>query len=282
MATGDDPYVYPGTNVLRNIPDIRDAAALKAYEYERSNLRAREIREQPLPERFDLAHLKTLHQQLFRDVYEWSGKTREIDIAKGGSMFALPQFIESEAKRLSADLARENNLRNLDKAQFVERLAQHYGDWNALHPFREGNGRATREFLGQIARGAGYELDQTRIDNNKQQWNDAARDSMNGHMQPIEAILAYAVRPMRAHAFEHLPKDEALRKHPELADAFAGLNAIESALKKQFGDKPNVIQNYTVRARETIVKQLDAGTVPKLAQVRQAPIEPPTKAEPRR
>jgi cell filamentation protein len=282
MATGVDPYVYPGTNVLRNKADIRDADALKAFEYERSNLRAREIREQPLPERFDLAQLKKLHTQLFQDVYEWAGKTREIDIAKGGSMFAKPEYVESEAKRMSAELARENNLRNVEKAQFVERLAHHYGDWNALHPFREGNGRATREFLGQIARGAGYELDQMRIDNNKQQWNDAARDSMNGHMRPIEEILTYAVRPTRAHAFEHLPKDEALRKHPELADAFAGLDAIESALKKQFGDKPNAIENYTVRARETIVKQLDAGTVPKLAPVRQASIEPPTKTEPRR
>ena len=275
MAADVDPYVYPGTNVLRNKPDIRDADALKAFEYERGNLRAREIRAQPLPERFDLAQLKKLHKQLFQDVYEWAGNTREIDIAKGGSMFAKPEYIESEAKRMSAELARENNLRNLDKAQFVERLAHHYGDWNALHPFREGNGRATRELLGQIARGAGYELDQTRIDNVKGQWDEAARQSMGGKMHPIEEIFTTAIRYGRAVAFEHLSKADALQKHPELADAYAGLGAIGKALKTRFPKNPKALEGYKVSATETIIKQLDAGTLPQLTHTRQTANKPP-------
>ena len=90
MATGVDPYVYPGTNVLRNKHGMRDSAALRAFEYERSAVRSVQIRKQPLPERFDLAHLKKLHKHFFQDVYEWAGEAREIDIAKGGVLTQPP------------------------------------------------------------------------------------------------------------------------------------------------------------------------------------------------
>ncbi len=59
---------------------------------------------------------------------------------------------------MSERLTKDDNLRGVKKAEFVGKLTNHFGDWNALHPFREGNGRATSEFFGQIARGAGFFL----------------------------------------------------------------------------------------------------------------------------
>ena len=72
----------------------------------------------------------------------------------------------------------------------------YYAEWNVLHPFREGNGRATREWLMQLARAAGYELDQTRIDNSNQQWNDPERVTMSAanwpsHRTRLAEQLAY-------------------------------------------------------------------------------------------
>lgn len=124
-----------------------------------------------------------MHKHLFQDVYAWAGDLRIVDISKGGATFALSHYIESEGRKISADLSGENNLRDLNKTQFVHRLSHHYGERNALHPFRQGNGRATREFLGQLARSSGYELDQTRIDNRKGQWNESARRSMLGDLE---------------------------------------------------------------------------------------------------
>ena len=274
-ADAADPYAYPGTDVLRNKAGIRDPIKLERFEYEQSYARAREIRERPSPARFDLKQLQHLHKHLFQDVYDWAGQIRTIEITKGGSQFARSDYIESEGKRMGDALEKANNLRGLEKTDFVRKLAEHYGDWNALHPFREGNGRATREFIGQIARGAGYELDQTRIDNTKDQWNEAARQSMVGQMHRIEEIFTTAIRHSRAVAFEHLSKAEALQKHPELADAYAGLEAIEEALKTRFPKNTKALEGYKVSATESIIKQLDAGAVPSLTHTRQTANKPP-------
>lgn len=192
-----DPYKYPGTDTLKNKPGIRDADALRAFEYEQAAQRGGELVAKPIPGRLDLDHLKAIHRHLFQDVYEWAGQARNVNIGKGGSQFAQPAFIEGEGRRLSAALAREDHLHGLDKDRFVERFAEHYADWNALHPFREGNGRATRAFFSEVARQAGYGFNQAVIENDKQQWNDACAMSFHGRMGPLREVMARAVEPLR-------------------------------------------------------------------------------------
>ena len=110
-------------------------------------------------------------------------------------MFCRPGFLESEGRRLADALAGEKLLRGLGRAAFVERLAEHYGDWNALHPFRDGNGRSTREFFRQLAKQAGYEFDLTKIERNT--WNAASASSFKGDTKPLRDVLAAAVQPNR-------------------------------------------------------------------------------------
>lgn len=188
-----DPYKYPGTDTLRNKPGIRDADALQVYEYEQAASRTKELRSQPVQGRFDLPHMDAIHGHLFQDVYEWAGKTRTVNISKGNSAFAQPAFVESEGKRLGAALVAENHLRGLDKPRFVERLAEHFADWNALHPFREGNGRTTREFFHELAKQAGYQIDHQVIDRDKARWNNACAMSFHGRMGPLKEIFNEAV-----------------------------------------------------------------------------------------
>lgn len=262
-----DLYVYPGTRVLRNIPGIRDDATLRDFEYEQTKLRIEELRENPIPGKFDLEHLKAIHAHVFQDVYEWAGKIRTVNISKNGDAFAQPAFIESSAKQISAAIAEENNLQGLEKPKFVERLAQHYADWNALHPFREGNGRVTRELIGQIARQAGYELDQTRIDNSKEQWNIAARRSFHGDLSPVSAILTEAIRYSRAIAFERLPEDEACAKFPELRRAFDGMRAVENIARVSMSGAPDRVAAYMRQVRSEFAKRLEQGQLLKHAGV---------------
>lgn len=254
-----DPYKYPGTNVLRNKPGIRDEDALRQFEYEQTAVRIKQLRENPVLGKFDLEHLQAIHANVFQDVYEWAGVVRTVNISKGGSSFAQPAFIESEAKRLSALLAAERNLQGLKKPEFVARLAHYYADWNALHPFREGNGRTVRELIGRLAREAGYDLDQTRIDNTKDQWNDAARRSFHGDLTPVKQILTEAIRPSRAIAFERLPEAEACAKFPELRDAYAGLRAIEDTARTSLGGDPERVAGYMHEVRAEFVKRLEQG-----------------------
>jgi hypothetical protein len=58
---------------------------------------------------------------------------------------------------------------------------------------------------------------------------------------------------------------------PELAGAFVGLHAIEQALNVRFSDNPKARAPYLAAARESLLKQLDAGTLPQLAQAREPP-----------
>ncbi|MGY8573474.1 Fic family protein [Paracidovorax citrulli] len=277
-----DPYSYPGTDVLRNLPGIRDEGVLRDFEYEQTALRIAELRERPIPGAFDLAHLKAIHGHIFQDVYSWAGQLRTVSISKNGDPFAQPAFIESAARPIGKGIAAESNLQGLEKPQFVDRLAHYYGEFNALHPFREGNGRATRELIGQLAREAGYELDQTRIDNGKEQWNAAARASFRGDQGPIVSIFTEAVRPARAIAFEKLPEAEACAKHRELGPLFYGLRAIEDLARATLAGDPARVATYMQHVRGEVLKRLDRGQPPERALSRDPGPEQARKPYPER
>jgi cell filamentation protein len=79
-----------------------------------------------------------------------------MDISKGGKRFAHYAHIESAAAAIFAQLAKEKHLTGLDPADFSARAAYYLGELNALHPFREGNGRTQREFISHLAHANGY------------------------------------------------------------------------------------------------------------------------------
>lgn len=103
-------------------------------------------------------HLRHLHYFLFQDVYAWAGKFRTVPIVKGSSFFARPEHIGPELQKLLVQLAGEQFLQRKDSKTFCERAAHYFGEINALHPFREGNGRAQREFIRELAVEAGYDI----------------------------------------------------------------------------------------------------------------------------
>ena len=105
-----DPYVYSGTNVLENKLGIRNEATLRTFEYEQSNSRLQELNRKPLDGKFDLDHLKAIHRHLFRDVSEWAGEVRTVNISKDTVPFAPVAFIESYSATLAANLSKENYL----------------------------------------------------------------------------------------------------------------------------------------------------------------------------
>jgi cell filamentation protein len=165
MAEGyeafDDPYLYPGTSVLKNRLDIRDAATLTAFEVEASHFRA----EIGLPEgNFDAAHYRAAHHQLFQDVYEWAGKYRTVRIAKGETMFCYPENISVQMDALFGGIEGGARFRDLTPEEFVNRLAGFLAELNAIHPFREGNGRTQLSFAGLIGAAFDQPLQLERVD----------------------------------------------------------------------------------------------------------------------
>jgi cell filamentation protein len=140
----DDPYTYENSTVLVNKLDLRIQAELDEFEAEISSARAGE----PLPEgEFDFAHYCAIHHHLFQDVYEWAGKVRSVRISKQGNPFCFPDHIEIQSAKLFAGLEAENYLEGLSEDDFAVKSAHFLAELNAIHAFREGNGRAQLTFF---------------------------------------------------------------------------------------------------------------------------------------
>ena len=151
----DDPYSYKGSNCLKNRLGLRDPDVLQAFELEMSSLRAAE----PLPTgRFGPAHYRRVHWHLFRDVYTWAGRYRTVRTAKGGNWFCFPEYISTEMEKLFKRLDGAALLPGSSSGDFVIAAAEFLGDLNAIHPFREGNGRSQLAFMHLVALRADHPL----------------------------------------------------------------------------------------------------------------------------
>lgn len=151
----DTIYCYPNSNVLINKLDIKEQEKLYKLERKLTMLRLMELIEHPIEGAFDLRHLQAIHAYIFQDVYEWAGKIRTVDIAKG-NMFCNVMFISSQADEIFGKLREDRYLEGLSRDAFIKKLAFYFSEINALHPFREGNGRSQREFIRSLVIKNGY------------------------------------------------------------------------------------------------------------------------------
>jgi len=181
-----DPYADPVTGVLRNKLGLSTAAELEAVEREITHAALILLRETPVRPAYDLAHLCEVHRRIFGDIYDWAGQVRTVAIAKG-AMFCLPQYIEPAATEIFRLLRSDNFLRGLERGLFIDRLTYYLGEVNAVHPFREGNGRTQRAFFEQLADDAGFTLAWQRLDADR---NIAASVAiMRGDPEPMRKML---------------------------------------------------------------------------------------------
>lgn len=156
----EDPYCYRGTTVLKNFPGLRNQAALMHFETAMTAQRA----DEPFPAgRFSVRHYRSIHHHLFQDVYVWAGRFRTVRIAKGGSPLCYPENIAREMRSLFARLRKDRYLRGMSAEQFVEAAAHFLATLNAIHPFRDGNGRAQLAFFAVMAEQANHPLRLARL-----------------------------------------------------------------------------------------------------------------------
>lgn len=189
----NDPYCYPNSRVLKNKLNIHDADELHDAERRLAKYRSRELFESPIKGHFDFRHLQKIHAYLFQDIYAWAGEPRTVDIAKG-NLFCRYFAITAEASRIFNELKAEKYLKNLDVGTFAGRLAYYFAEINALHPFREGNGRTQREFIRQLAFQNGYFLSFAKV--TKNQMIKASKASFNLNYAPLEQLVLNCLRPL--------------------------------------------------------------------------------------
>ncbi len=180
----EDPYCYTGTFVLKNRAKLRDARRLQAFELEMSALRA----EEPLPAgRFGPAHYRAVHRHMFSDVYTWAGRYRIVRTAKGGNVFFYPEYIDMHMKSLFERLRMRPFKGGASAADFVKATAAFLAELNAIHPFREGNGRTQLAFLRLVSLRAGHPFDLEKV--RPKAFLAAMIASFGGELDPLEREL---------------------------------------------------------------------------------------------
>lgn len=146
----DDTYCYPDSNVLRNLLGITDYDALVSAEGRLTVMAMIQLDSDPVRGHFDTDHLRYIHRRIFKDIYDWAGEFRTVEISKG-IPFCYCANIQSQLDSIFTQLHKENLLKDItDRDQYVSRLAYYFGELNAVHPFREGNGRTQRKFIQQL------------------------------------------------------------------------------------------------------------------------------------
>jgi len=186
-----DKYTYPDSPVLINRKNIRDGERLEQFESEAVYLRSAQLLLRPIAGRFDIHHLKAVHHYLFQDVYAWADELRTVNISKGSSTFGFWQYIEQHLTSELERISREQFLAGLQRAQLVQRLTYFLSEINAAHPFREGNGRAQREFIRELALRAGHKVNWSTV--NRDALYTASADSMKGNLAPLAEIIDLAM-----------------------------------------------------------------------------------------
>jgi cell filamentation protein len=179
-----DPLCYPGTNILINLLDIRDADLLDEAELAFFLARA----EEPFPEGgFDSAHYLALHRHLFQDVYSWAGHIRTIRTGKGGNWFCYPDYIGAELDRVFDLLGDPARSAAMTADEFADHAGHFLAELNAVHPFREGNGRTQLVFLAMLADLAGFGFNEKQLEPDRVM--HAMVRSFLGDEDPLKALV---------------------------------------------------------------------------------------------
>lgn len=143
--------------MLQNKLGITNEIELAREEERLTKLRALELFERGLLDTFEVgtfAGLAAIHRHLFQDVYDFAGKMRDVNIAKGSFRFAPVIY-------LSAALDAIDKMPQSSYDQIIEK----YVEMNVAHPFREGNGRSTRIWLdAMLKKGLGQVVDWSLVD----------------------------------------------------------------------------------------------------------------------
>lgn len=142
---------------LENKLGITNSAELAREEERISKKKAVELFESGsldklAPGRF--ASLQAIHKALFKDIYDFAGELRTVNLAKGNFRFAPLMYLEAAL----------GNIDKLPQSTFDE-IIEKYVEMNIAHPFREGNGRSTRLWLDQMLKaGIGQIVDWSKVD----------------------------------------------------------------------------------------------------------------------
>ena len=127
---------------LENKLGINDSAELAREEEKISKIKAIELYESNIVKEFEVGKfsgLSKIHEFMFDEIYDFAGKVRSVNLAKGNFRFAPVMYLDAALKHID----------DMPQSTYDE-IIEKYVEMNIAHPFREGNGRSTRIWLDLI------------------------------------------------------------------------------------------------------------------------------------
>lgn len=147
-----DPYLYEGTNVLKNLADIQDQERLDDFETTLSKLAIVDLLMNPI-EIKSTEDVFFIHKKLFKDVYSWAGEPRIINIYKTEEVlnglsveYSDYNLIKNNLKQIQKEID-ECDWMSFSKTEKIHQIAIFISRMWQVHAFREGNTRTTCLFL---------------------------------------------------------------------------------------------------------------------------------------
>lgn len=183
----DYTYIDKKTGILRNLADITDPDALLFFESGAVTKRIQELYENPIKIK-NIKSLFAIHQHLFQDVYSWAGEKRNVEISKADKQFFPTIYFENAFQFIDSLISDYKKISKNDKHKIAEQLAEILDNVNYLHPFREGNGRAQREFLRLLALEKGFVLNLNPPDN-KEVYEQYMQGTINSDVKALGKLI---------------------------------------------------------------------------------------------
>lgn len=143
-------YIDPKTGVLKNLRDIKNPDVLLFVESALVTKRLNQLYKNPIKIK-GIKSLFDIHKHLFQDIYSWAGKARVVEINKDGKQFFATTHFENAYRYINSLIGEYRRIDDKNQAELAKKLSEILDSVNYLHPFRDGNGRAQREFLRLLA-----------------------------------------------------------------------------------------------------------------------------------
>lgn len=173
-----DPYVYEGTNILKNKLGILNEAELEKTETEYAIVNIDFLKHSPFEMRTIFDGLR-IHQIIFEDVYEWAGKPRTIDIYKAESLlggksidYVFASYINQALTELQQEFAMVK-WEELELKEKIEKVCYFVSEFWHIHPFREGNTRTSAMMLYFLIKKAGLHINSDYLSKNGKYFRNA-------------------------------------------------------------------------------------------------------------
>lgn len=174
-----DPYLYPNSEVLKNLADIQDEQILKDMEADYTLYRLSEIVTDANWMKFDFDSLCEMHYRIFQDIYEWAGCPRIINIEKAEVVLGELSIEYSDCFDIKKDASlvlSEMNAFHWETSEFsqvVEKFADCMARLWKVHPYREGNTRTIVTFCSMFIEAQGIYIESDLFKDNASYMRDA-------------------------------------------------------------------------------------------------------------